>query len=74
MTRKKSADPVEALQDEPEVDEREGEIISPAAAPDPVSTPGLPVAAIASPARTAPIPISVPLAPVQSWLVPATGP
>ena len=72
MTRKKSADPVEALQDEPEVEERD--IVVPFAAPDPTGTPGLPVAAIASPARTAPIPISVPLAPVQSWLVPAVGP
>lgn len=73
MTRKRSADPIEDVQDEPEAVEQDA-ILVPFAAPDPPSTPGLPVAAVAGPARTPPTPPSVPLAPVQSWLVPATGP
>lgn len=48
--------------------------VEPQAAPNPPSTPGLPVAAVAGPARTPPTPTSTPGAPVQSWLVPPTGP
>lgn len=43
---------------------------TPNAAPDPPSTPGLPVPAAAGPALTPPTPPTTPLAPVQSWAVP----
>jgi hypothetical protein len=42
-------------------------------APNPPSTPGLPVPHAAGPANSAPLASSSPAAPVQSWLVPPLG-
>jgi hypothetical protein len=70
VARKRSADPIEDVQDDEPEAVLQDEGPAPQAAPDPPSTPGIPVPAAASPARTAPLPISEPLAPVQSWLVP----
>ena len=45
--------------------------IDPQASPDPPSTPGLPVAAVAPPAMTPPNPPTTPTGPVQSWAIPS---
>jgi hypothetical protein len=71
MTRKRSADPIDDLQDDDDPVVEEQDVVAPNAAPDPPSTPGMPVAAIAGPALTPPAPPSTPAAPVPSWLVPA---